>query len=60
MDLLEEAGMLGCKPFDFDTPIDPNSKLGLDDEEVFSNGGCYRIMVGKLIYLLVTRLDITF
>lgn len=57
MNLLEEANMLGCEPVN--TLINPNSKLGLDDGEVFYDGR-YRRMVGKLIYLTVTWTDITF
>ena len=32
-DLLSETGMISCKPCD--TPMIPNSKLQLEDEELF-------------------------
>ncbi|KAH9792323.1 hypothetical protein KPL71_004074 [Citrus sinensis] len=50
LNLLEETGMSGCRPND--THVDPNQKLG----EV-SDG---ERLVGKLIYLSHTRLDIAF
>lgn len=50
--------MLGCKPVD--TRMDPNSKLGLLDGEIFFDASRYRRMVGKLIYLIELRPDIIF
>lgn len=46
--------MLGCKPSD--TPMDPNSKLGTEDESPLVDR--YQRLVGKLIYLTHTRPDI--
>lgn len=51
-DLLEESGMLCCKPVD--SPMDLNIKIGIDEGELFLDPGKYRRMVGKLIYLTVT------
>ena len=49
LDILEETGMLDCKPVD--TPMDPKS---LGDPER------YRRLIGKLNYLTITRSDISF
>ena len=57
LDLLQETGMLGCKPAE--TPMEPNLKLGLcESKEV--NKEQYQRLVGKLIYLAHTRPDIAF
>ncbi|GAV57180.1 hypothetical protein CFOL_v3_00718 [Cephalotus follicularis] len=57
-DLLDETGMLGSKPLD--TPTDPNLKLVVDDGDVLEDPDKYRILVGKLNYLSVTRTNIAF
>ncbi|RVX21434.1 Retrovirus-related Pol polyprotein from transposon RE1 [Vitis vinifera] len=58
LDLLEETGMLGCKPLDI--PMDSNVKLGLDQDSPSIDKGQYQQLVGKLIYLSHTRPDIEF
>ena len=58
LDILEEIGMVNCKPID--TPMNPNVKLLLGQGESYSDPGRYRRLVGKLNYLTITRLDITF
>lgn len=50
--------MLGCKPKK--TPVIPNLDLWDKSSEMFEDVSWYRRLVGKLIYLTVTRLDITF
>ena len=57
LDILEETGMLDCKPFD--TPMDPNVKLIPEQGESFGDPGRYRRLVGKLNYLTITRPDIS-
>lgn len=56
--LLKERGMLGCKLID--TPMDPNVKLGMTENDNLVDRGRYQHSVGKLIYLSHTRLDIAF
>ncbi|CAL9030186.1 unnamed protein product [Prunus brigantina] len=58
LDLLTETGMLGCKLAD--TPIEMNYKLceGMDQE--LTNKEQYQCLVGRLIYLAHTRLDIAY
>ena len=58
LDILEETGMLECKPID--TPMDPNVKLVLGQGEPLRDPGRYQRLVGKLNYLTITRLDISF
>ena len=58
LDLLKETRMLGCKLSD--TPIDTNHKLGVNIECKVANKENYQKMVGKLIYLSHTRLNIAF
>ena len=54
LDLLEETGMLGCKPST--TPIDVRK----DEVGLLVDKNRYQRMVGKLIYLSHTRPDIAF
>ncbi|XP_077217898.1 uncharacterized protein LOC143852403 [Tasmannia lanceolata] len=58
LDLLEETGHLGVKPAS--APMDPNRKLLLEEGDLLDDPGRYRRLVGKLIYLTVTRPDISF
>ena len=58
LDILEETSLLGSKLVK--TPVDPNVKLYEDHGELSSNPGRYRRLVGKLNYLTITRLDISF
>ncbi|XP_020262510.1 uncharacterized protein LOC109838480 [Asparagus officinalis] len=58
LDLLEEAGLLECKHAS--TPMEANIDLWRDDTSLLDDAGRYRRLIGKLIYLIVTRPDITF
>ncbi|RVW92094.1 Retrovirus-related Pol polyprotein from transposon RE2 [Vitis vinifera] len=58
LDIWEETGMLDCKPVD--TPMDSNVKLIPGQGEPLGDLGRYRRLVGKLNYLTITRLDISF
>ena len=58
LDILEETGLLGSKPME--TPMDPNVKLYEDQGELLSNPERYCHLVGKLNYLTITHLDISF
>ncbi|KAK4397606.1 Retrovirus-related Pol polyprotein from transposon RE2 [Sesamum angolense] len=57
-DLLHEVGLLGTKPVD--TPMDSNPNFWNDDGNYLEDKTKYRRLVGKLIYLTVTRPDISF
>jgi Reverse transcriptase (RNA-dependent DNA polymerase) len=56
-DLLNDTGMLGCRPAS--TPIDPNHKLigGIGDQV---DRGQYQHLVGRLLYLAHTRPNIVY
>ena len=58
LDILEETGMLDCKPVD--TPMDQNVKLIPGQEEPLGDLGRYRRLVGKLNYLTIIRPNISF
>ncbi|RZB87138.1 Pectin acetylesterase 2 isoform B [Glycine soja] len=58
LDILKEIGMLDCRPID--SPMDPNKKLLPNQGEPYSDLERYRGLVGKLIYLTITRPDISF
>ena len=58
LDILEEISMLDCKPVD--TPMDLKVKLVPGQREPLRDPGRYRLLVGRLNYLTITRLDISF
>ncbi|KAG7594381.1 Retrotransposon Copia-like N-terminal [Arabidopsis thaliana x Arabidopsis arenosa] len=58
LELLEEFGFLGCKPVP--TPMELNLKLSQDTGDLLSDPSYYRKLIGKLVYLTVTRPDICF
>lgn len=52
LDLLKESGMEGCKS--------SNHRLQDDDSNQFIDSGRFQRLVGRLIYLSLTHLDITY
>ena len=58
LEILEETGMLDCKPID--ALMDLNLKLIPGQREPLSDPGRYRRLVRKLNYLTITRPDISF
>jgi hypothetical protein len=58
LDLLKEIRKLGCKPVS--TPIDYKCKLNSKDGDILSDINQFQRLVGKLIYLTVTRPDISY
>lgn len=50
--------MLGCKPIS--TPLVPNLHLSIDEGAPVANPEMYRSIVGRLMYLTITRPDITY
>lgn len=56
-DILEEIGLLDCRPSD--TPTDLNVKQLSGQRGPLKGPGRYRRVVGKLNYLTLTRQDIT-
>lgn len=58
LDILNECGMLACKPCPF--PMEQNHRLALAKDSPYSDPPQYRRLVGLLIYLTITRPEITY
>lgn len=58
LDLLPFTGMMGCKLST--VHMVPNLKMSKEDGELLDDREMYRRIVGKLMYLTITRPDITF
>ncbi|WKA05692.1 hypothetical protein VitviT2T_023641 [Vitis vinifera] len=57
LEIIEDTGLLGAAPID--TPMERGLKLS-DKSDLLKDQGCYRRLVGRLIYLTVSRPDITY
>jgi len=53
LEIIDECGMLGSKPVDF--PMETNHKLSLATGKPLSDPTQYRWLVGRLIYLTISR-----
>jgi hypothetical protein len=58
IDLLNEVGMLACKPSD--TPAAENVKLSAHSNQIPANKEQYQRLVGRLMYLAHTRPDLAY
>ncbi|XP_024026531.1 uncharacterized protein LOC112093074 [Morus notabilis] len=58
LQLLSDSGYLGCKTRK--TPMDPNVKLSQDEGELLDDPSQYRRIIGKLLYLTITRPDLSY
>lgn len=58
LDIISDACLLGTKPVAF--PLETGHKLALSKSTVLENPEEYRRLVGRLIYLAVTRPDLAF
>ncbi|CAM8944482.1 unnamed protein product [Rhodiola kirilowii] len=58
LDILSEAGLLGAKPTDF--PLPPNHDLANASGPVYAHADRYRRLVGRLIYLTITRPELSY
>ena len=58
LNLLEDSVLLGCKPSFI--PMDPNFHLTKTSETPLLQPIEYRELIGRLLYLTITRPDITF
>lgn len=57
LDILKDGGHLGVRPISF--PMEQNLKLS-DTGELLKDPAKYKRLMGHLIYLIVTRPDITY
>ncbi|KAG6401074.1 hypothetical protein SASPL_137919 [Salvia splendens] len=58
LDLVTDAGLLGCKPSNI--PMDSSKTLQQDEGDLLPDPTAYRRLIGRLVYLCITRPDITF
>jgi hypothetical protein len=55
---LSEYGMTGCKPISI--TLEQNVKLSVDEKNLVEDTTMYRCIVGGLIYMTITRLDLNY
>lgn len=58
LDIVSEAGLLGAKPASF--PMGQNHRLALVKGEVMDDPEQYRQLVGRQIYLTITRPELSY
>lgn len=58
LQLIEDLGLLGAKPAT--TPMDPRVNLHSDMGNLYDDPSRYRRLIGRLLYLNITRPDISF
>lgn len=58
MDFIEKANLQNSTLVS--TPFKVNVKLGKDDEELLLDPTMYRHLVGSLVYLTITKLDLSY
>lgn len=58
MQLLEDTGYLDCKPVN--SPMDFKSALSIHEGDLLPDASHYMRLIGRLIYLTLSRPDITF
>ena len=58
LDIVNEVGLLGCKPAS--TPMEINHQLLADDSPLCVDPIKFRRVVGRLVYLTITRPDLSY
>ncbi|XP_057968170.1 uncharacterized mitochondrial protein AtMg00810-like [Malania oleifera] len=58
LDILQDTRILGAKPATF--PMDSNLKLTATDSDLYEDPSAYRRMIGRLLYLTITRPDLVY
>lgn len=57
LDMLQDSSFLYSEPA---APMETTLKVSLDDSELMADNTAYRSLIGKLLYLTITRLDLTY
>jgi hypothetical protein len=55
---LSKYGMTSCKPISI--PLEQNVKLSVDEGDLVEDTAMYKRIVGSLIYMTITRLDLSY
>jgi hypothetical protein len=55
---LSKYGMTSCKPISI--PLEQNVKLSVDEGDLVEDTAMYKHIVGSLIYMTITRLDLSY
>jgi hypothetical protein len=58
LEILQDSGLLAAKPVPF--PMDSNLKLSRDAGSLLEDPTSYRRLIGRLLYLTITRPDIAY
>lgn len=58
LEIREESGLLSCHPSSF--PMEQHLKLNSHDGELLSDPSSYRRLIGRLIYLTITRPNLAY
>jgi len=58
LEIIEECGLLGAKPVEF--PLEINHKLALASGPSLEDATSYRRLIGRLIYLTITLLELCY
>ena len=58
LEIINECGLLGSKPADF--PMETNHKLALAEGKILHDPTSYQLLIGRLIYLTITRPEISY
>ncbi|XP_042980248.1 cyclic nucleotide-gated ion channel 1-like [Carya illinoinensis] len=58
LNILQDTSLIGSKPTAF--PMESNLKLAIDDSVPYEDPSSYRKLVGRLLYLTITRPDIAY
>jgi hypothetical protein len=58
LEVLNDAGQLAARPTKF--PMEPNAKFSSTDGTLLEDPTSYRRLIGRLLYLTITRPDLTY